>query len=195
MATGRCGQVERAVVPGQPLDAEQPRGLFDEGVRAQVHVEIVRQVPGSLLASPYNQGWKGRAVHIVILGCGRVGARIANSLHATHRTTIIDWNVGAFDRLKPDFSGETFVGNGIDVDVLRLAGIGDADLFLALTDGDNRNLMAAQIAQRLGARKIIIRVYDPVRCGIYSGMGMSTFSPTVSAAERLFQLVVGDGEE
>lgn len=134
-------------------------------------------------------------MYIVILGCGRVGARVANTLDSSHRITVIDWNASALDRLHDSFLGETLIGNGIDVDVLKAAGVQDADVFLALTDGDNRNLMAAQIAQHLGARKVVVRVYDPVRCAIYSRMGMTVISPTVSGAERLFGMVVGEGEE
>ena len=134
-------------------------------------------------------------MHIVILGCGRVGARVANSLTASHRITVIDWNPAALERLDESFAGETVVGNGIDVDVLRSADVGGADVFLGLTDGDNRNLMAAQIAQHLGVKKIAVRVYDPVRCRIYANMGVATISPTVMAVERLFKMVVGEGEE
>ena len=133
-------------------------------------------------------------MNIVILGCGRVGARLATILGRSHRVTIIDWNAGAFDRLGPDFAGDTVVGNGIDVEVLRSVATGDADLFLALTDGDNRNLFAAQVARRLGARRIIARVYDAERSGIFSQMGFTAISPTVNSARRLFNMVVGQRE-
>jgi len=102
----------------------------------------------------------------------------------------VDWNPRALERLPAAFNGQTVVGNGIDVEVLRAAGVDRADLFLALTDGDNRNLMSAQIAARLGARRVVARVYDPVRSEIYSAMGITTISPIVKGAERLFQLVV-----
>lgn len=132
---------------------------------------------------------------IVILGCGRVGAHVANSLAMSHDVTIIDWKVGAFDRLSADFPGQTVVGNGIDVDVLRSTHVGEADIFLALTDGDNRNLMAAQTATSLGAREVVARVYDPVRCSIFAEIGMKTFSPTVTGADRLFEMVARAGKE
>jgi trk system potassium uptake protein TrkA len=129
----------------------------------------------------------------MILGCGRVGAAVAQRLSATNEVTVIDWNSAAFERLGADFGGNTIVGNGIDVDVLRAAGAGDVDLFLALTNGDNRNLMASQIAKGLGARKVVTRVYDPVRCEIYAGIGLGTMSPTVKGARRLFEMVTGEG--
>lgn len=129
-------------------------------------------------------------MNIVILGCGRVGARVANALSPKHQVTIVDWSSGAFDRLPAEFGGDTLLGNGIDADVLREAGAGDADVFLALTDGDNRNLMAAQIAAQLGAGRVLVRVYDPVRAEIYARMGLETVSPTVFGAQRLFESVM-----
>jgi trk system potassium uptake protein TrkA len=132
-------------------------------------------------------------VNVLIVGCGRVGARVATALSESHQVAVVDWKTSAFDRLGPDFAGETIVGNGIDVDVLRDAGVEEADLFLALTDGDNRNLMAGQIASHLKVSKVIVRVYDPVRAEIFSKLGMITVSPTVTGSERLFDLVVGQG--
>jgi trk system potassium uptake protein TrkA len=125
----------------------------------------------------------------VILGCGRVGARVAAVLSQSRSVAIIDWNEAAFERLGQDFAGQTLLGNGIDVDVLRVAGVESSDLFLALTEGDNRNLMAAQIAREIGAKRAIARVYDPVRCTVYGSDTIETVSPTVKGAERLFDLV------
>lgn len=134
-------------------------------------------------------------MNILILGCGRVGAAVAGRLSRSHEVTVVDWNPSSFDRLPASFAGETVAGNGIDVDVLRAAGVEDADLFLALTDGDNRNLMASQLATHLGARKVVARVYDPVRCQIFSNMGMKTFSPTIAGARRLFAMVTEGSQE
>jgi trk system potassium uptake protein TrkA len=130
----------------------------------------------------------------VIMGCGRVGARVADRLSGTHDVTVIDWNSDSFDRLGTEFTGETIVGNGIDVDVLKGAGVADADVFLALTDGDNRNLMSAQVARSLGAGRVIARVYDTTRSEVFNEMGLVTFSPTINGARRLFNLVVGGRE-
>ena len=131
----------------------------------------------------------------VILGCGRVGAMLGLELGETHDVTIVDWNPSAFERLGDRFQGETVVGNGIDVDVLKRAGVKGADLFLALTDGDNRNLMAAEVAHELGAKTIIARVYDAERSRSFDNRGFMTISPTITSAERLFRMVVGAGEE
>jgi trk system potassium uptake protein len=129
------------------------------------------------------------------MGCGRVGARVATRLSAEHDVIVIDWNPDSLDRLGPDYTGETVVGNGIDVDVLRGTQVGEADVFLALTDGDNRNLMAAQIAKSLGAGKVLARVYDATRSQVFGELGLITFSPTVKGAQRLFDLVTNGQEE
>lgn len=133
---------------------------------------------------------------VVILGCGRVGARTACILSGEDRVTVIDWHESAFERLGSAFTGETVLGNGIDIDILKGAEVGNADLFLALTEGDNRNLMAAQIAYGLGAKRSIARVYDPVRCRVYGTVtGIETVSPILYGAERLFDLVTASEEE
>jgi trk system potassium uptake protein TrkA len=134
-------------------------------------------------------------MRVIVLGCGRVGALVASRLSERHDVTVIDWNPGSFSRLPDTYTGDTVVCNGIDVDCLRQAGTADADVFLALTDGDNRNLMSSQIARQLGARKIMARVYDAERSRIYHEMGLNTISPTILGAERLFRMAVGDGEE
>jgi trk system potassium uptake protein TrkA len=135
-------------------------------------------------------------MNVVIVGCGRVGAGVANALFADHNVVVVDWNPASFERLHGDFAGETLRGNGIDVDVLRAAGADHADVFLALTDGDNRNLMAAQIATDLGAARAVARVYDAARCDVYGDMGLAVISPTVNGAQRLYSMVLGEqGDE
>ncbi len=129
---------------------------------------------------------------IVILGCGRVGARVANTLSASHDVTIIDWSQTSFGRLNDEFNGTTVVGNGIDIDVLRRSGVGEVDVFLALTNGDNRNIMSGQVAKILGAKRVIVRVYDATRAEIFAGTGLQTISPTVMGADRLFDMMVSD---
>lgn len=133
-------------------------------------------------------------MNIVILGCGRVGARVANTLSTSHDVTVIDWNRASFGRLDQSFAGTTVVGNGIDIDVLRRAGAGEGDVFLALTNGDNRNIMSGQVARLLGAKQVIVRVYDATRAEIFSDAGLRTVSPTVIGADRLFEMVVGHKE-
>ncbi|MEZ4505842.1 MAG: NAD-binding protein [Thermomicrobiales bacterium] len=87
---------------------------------------------------------------VVIMGCGRVGARVASVLdHNGHKVTVIDVNSRAFRRLPDEFNGRTLIGTGIDEDVLKRAGISEATAFIAVTNGDNRNIMAAQVAKNI----------------------------------------------
>jgi trk system potassium uptake protein TrkA len=124
---------------------------------------------------------------IVIMGCGRAGGRLAGLLDADgHQVAILDTDSYSFRRLPPDFHGTALVGNGVDESVLKRAGIGEADAFIALTQGDNRNVMAAQIAKHIfNVRRVICRIYDPLRQELYSTLGIETFSPTKIFAEML----------
>ncbi len=131
----------------------------------------------------------------VILGCGRVGARVASALDEEHSVTVLDWNQSSFDRLSPSFSGDTVFGNGIDADILRLAGADTADIFMALTASDNTNVTSAQVARVLGATRALARVYDAERSGIYDELGLITVSPTILGAQRLFDFVVGPAKD
>ncbi len=126
-------------------------------------------------------------MNVVIVGCGRVGARLATTLdQAGHRVSIIDTQSAALRRLPPEFGGKAVVGTGIDEDVLKQAGIEDADAFFAVTNGDNTNLMAAQLAQkRFQTRQVAARVYDPVRAESYRRMGIYTVCPTTTIASLL----------
>lgn len=134
-------------------------------------------------------------MNVVIFGCGRVGARLASVMSRAHEVLIIDWNPAAFDRLDSSFRGTTYIGNGIDIDILRELGVDRADAFIAVTNGDNRNLMAAQIARHLGAAQVVVRVYDAERCAIFAEMGLTTISPAVRGSRRLLAMVTGAGEE
>ena len=102
---------------------------------------------------------------IVILGCGRVGATLATMMdRAGHSVAIIDFSSDSFQRLDTNFGGETVLGNGIDGEVLIRAGIKDADAFAAVTNGDNRNIMASQIAKEIfKVKKVVCRIYVPIR--------------------------------
>ena len=129
---------------------------------------------------------------VVILGCGRVGARLANALDAEgHSVAIIDRNPDAFRRfLGESFSGEAVVGVGIDEDVLRRAGIEEADVFIAATNLDNVNAMAGQIAQLIfKVPKVVARLYDPFREEVYQTAGLATVCPTMVGAERIKQML------
>jgi trk system potassium uptake protein len=130
---------------------------------------------------------------LVIVGCGRVGAMAAVALSkAGHQVTVIDINRRAFDRLGPDFNGEMVLGNGIDEDVLRQAGIEKADGFASLTNGDNRNIMAAQIAREIfKVPRVITRIYDPMRQDVFSELGLDTVCPTLSGARQIHSMLKG----
>ncbi|MGH2614395.1 MAG: potassium channel family protein [Thermomicrobiales bacterium] len=136
---------------------------------------------------------------VVIMGCGRVGARIAGLLdHTGNDVTIIDTDSRAFRRLPAGFGGETIIGTGIDEDVLRRAGIEDADAFIAVTNGDNRNIMASQVAQRIfNVPEVVCRIYDPVREDLYRRLGLTTVCPTTTISAIVLDHVMragGDGD-
>lgn len=117
---------------------------------------------------------------IVILGCGRVGARLAQLMEASgHDVSIIDSDPAAFDRLPDNFNGQTVLGTGIDVDVLKSAGIATADAFAAVTNYDNTNIMACEVAKEIfGVKQVLARIYDPGREGMYHQLGLETICPT-----------------
>ena len=124
---------------------------------------------------------------VVIMGCGRVGARLAGFLDVDgHQVTILDNDSYSFRRLPPDFNGTALLGNGIDQEVLRRAGIEEADAFMVVTQGDNRNVMAAQIAKHIfNVPRVICRIYDPLRQELYSTLGLEAISPTTIFAQIL----------
>jgi len=139
-------------------------------------------------------------VKAVIVGCGRVGSVLADSLdRAGHDVVIIDTSTSAFDRLPGSFGGEAVRGDGTDEDTLRRAGAETADLFIAMTEGDNRNVMAAQLAvEALGARQVIAKINDPLRAAAYADLGINTLCRTnlMAAAVNDFlglNLVFGPG--
>jgi len=121
------------------------------------------------------------------MGCGRTGARLAGLLDADqHQVTILDTDTYSFRRLPPDFGGTALLGNGIDEESLKKAGIEEADAFVALTQGDNRNVMAAQIARHIfNVPKVICRIYDPIRRELYNTLDIEAFSPTTIFSQML----------
>ncbi len=117
---------------------------------------------------------------IVIVGCGRVGSTLAENLDADgHEVIIFDIKTAAFDRLPETFKGAAVRGDGTDEEVLRLAGAQGADIFLSLTEGDNRNIMAAQVAiESFAIPQVIAKINDPVRAAAYSELGVVTLCRT-----------------
>ena len=124
---------------------------------------------------------------ITIMGCGRVGARLAGLLDADgYQVTVLDNDVYSFRRLSSNFKGRALVGNGIDQEALRRAGIEEADVFFALTQGDNRNVMACQIAKHIfDVPRVICRIYDPLRQEMYTTLGLEAISPTTVFSDLL----------
>jgi trk system potassium uptake protein TrkA len=123
----------------------------------------------------------------MIVGCGRVGAGIAERLaRAGHDVIIMDLNTEAFSRLEADFPGTAIRGDGTDEDVLRRAGADGVDLFFALTEGDNRNILAAQLAaETLRIGKVVAKINDPVRAEAYTALGFATICRTRMLVDAL----------
>ncbi len=129
---------------------------------------------------------------VVIMGCSRVGAWLARLLDADgHQVTVLDNDSYSFRRLnfpglKTEFKGTALMGNGIDQEALKRAGIEEADVFFALTQGDNRNVMATQIAKHIfNVPRVICSIYDPLRQELYSTLGVEAISPTEIFAHML----------
>ncbi len=133
-------------------------------------------------------------MYVVIMGCGRVGARLAKLLvNAGHEVAVLDTNTSAFDRLGSDFGGTTIVGNGTDMETLRGAGIERADAFAAVTQGDNRNIMASQIAKHIfNVPRVVTRIYDPIRTGTFKALGLDAISPTVIGAKVFYSMLTNE---
>jgi len=133
-------------------------------------------------------------MNIVILGCGRVGSTLARHLaNEGHRVTIIDRSSDAFRRLGTKFKGQKVVGTGLDQDTLRKAGIEDADAFVAVTQGDNTNIMAAQIAQNVfSIKKVLTRLYDPIRAEAYRELGIDTICTTTLVSGLFHSALIED---
>ncbi len=130
---------------------------------------------------------------VVIMGCGRVGAQLATLLdNEGHTVAVLDTDAYSFRRLPSDFNGIALLGNGIDEEALKRAGIEEADIFVALTQGDNRNVMAAQIAKHIfNVPRVMCRIYDPLRQELYSTLGLETISPTKVFAQLFKEKVEG----
>ena len=127
----------------------------------------------------------------LIIGCGRVGSTIALQLHKEGwDVTVIDENEDALSRLGENWPGSFVVGHGMDTDLLRGAGIEDADAVVASTDGDNTNIVIGQVAQkRFDIQCVVVRVLDPARADFYNERGLRTVCPTKTAIDTLMEAV------
>jgi trk system potassium uptake protein len=133
-------------------------------------------------------------VRVVILGCGRLGAKTAELLDAAgHEVTMIDQDAEAFRRLSPAYRGRAIVGVGIDDEILRQANAEEADVFISLTGGDNTNIMACQVARHaFEVPHVICQIKDPIRGEAYQKLGVTTVCPTIIGADdisRIFEQV------
>jgi len=132
-------------------------------------------------------------MNVVILGCGRVGSSLARMLsREQHTVSIIDWKPEAFKRLGPKFGGQIITGNGIDSEVMKRAGIENADAFVAVTNGDNTNIMSVQMAKVMfGVPKAVARIYDPIRAYAYRELGIDTICSTSIVAGLMTDFLLG----
>jgi trk system potassium uptake protein TrkA len=133
-------------------------------------------------------------VHVVIMGCGRVGSSLAASLERQgHGVAVIDRDAKAFRRLNSDFRGDQVVGIGFHRDVLRRAGAEHAEAFAAVSNGDNSNIIAARVAREtFGIERVVARIYDERRAEVYERLGIPTVATVPWTANRLLKSVLGE---
>jgi trk system potassium uptake protein len=131
-------------------------------------------------------------MYIIIAGCGRVGAELAKLLSGEgHDVVVIDKSRESFSRLGDTFNGLTMVGNGFDLALLKQVGIEKADAFCAVTNGDNTNLISAQVAKKIfRVPKVFARVYDPQRAHIYAALGLDIISGTMLFSAMLRDKII-----
>ena len=134
---------------------------------------------------------------VVIMGCGRVGARVAAEFDAEgHDVSVIDLQPDAFRLLPREFAGRMIVGNGVYEEVQREAGGERAEIFMALANGDNRNAMAAQVASHLlGVSRVVARIFDPERAEVYRELGVEVVNPTVVVSNLVRQAALNPARQ
>ncbi len=187
------------------LDAARngPVRLADDEVEEKEDTECKREKADEGERVPHSaQSYNPLFVRVLIVGCGRVGSRLAAELSDQgHDITIIDRDpsklslAAARGALDPaTFKGNAVVGDGTDAEVLRRSGIEEADAFVALTEGDNRNIMAAQLAQIVfKVPRVVCRIYDPVREEVYRKLGLNTYCPTILGTDTVTKMIMEAG--
>jgi len=135
-------------------------------------------------------------MNVIIVGCGRVGAQLAALLDAGgHKVTVLDIDTSSFERLPSSFGGTSLLGDGTNQKALKKAGIEGADAFVAVTQEDNCNVMAAQVAKHIfSVRKVVCRIYDPLRKDVYDALGLEAVSPTTVFAQLLKEKLEPEAE-
>ncbi|WP_148612903.1 potassium channel family protein [Nocardioides rubriscoriae] len=136
-------------------------------------------------------------MHVVIMGCGRVGSTLARSLEdRNHTVAVIDSEPDAFRRLGPAFNGDKVTGYGFDQQVLEKAGIKRADAFAAVSSGDNSNIIAARVArEQFGIQQVVARIYDPGRAEVYQRLGITTVATVKWTADQVLRRILPAGAE
>ena len=136
-------------------------------------------------------------MHIVILGCGRVGSALAQTMDRQgHSVAVIDMDAEAFRKLPPDFGGSTVVGIGFDRDTLMEAGIAHAQAFAACSSGDNTNIIAARVAREtFGVDNVVARIYDPRRAEVYQRLGIPTVASVAWATDQMLRRLLPRGAQ
>jgi trk system potassium uptake protein TrkA len=135
-------------------------------------------------------------VRVVVMGCGRVGAALADALSRIgHDVAVIDRDKEAFGRLSPDFTGDRVLGMGFDRDVLMRAGIEEAGAFAAVSSGDNSNIISARVAREtFGVERVVARIYDAKRAAVYERLGIPTVATVPWTTDRLLNALTRDAE-
>jgi trk system potassium uptake protein TrkA len=135
-------------------------------------------------------------VRVVVMGCGRVGAALAEALsRLEHEVAVIDRDPSAFHRLSPEFAGERVQGMGFDRDVLLRAGIERADAFAAVSSGDNSNIISARVAREMfGVKQVVARIYDAKRAAVYERLGIPTIATVPWTTDRLLNTLTHETE-
>jgi trk system potassium uptake protein len=138
-----------------------------------------------------------RGVHIVILGCGRVGSALAQTMDRQgHSVSVVDMDVEAFRKLSADFGGNTIVGIGYDRDTLVEAGIDRAQAFAACSSGDNTNIIAARVAREtFGVGNVVARIYDPRRAEVYQRLGIPTVASVAWSTDQMLRRLLPKGAQ
>jgi trk system potassium uptake protein len=151
----------------------------------------------SVSDDPASDRAKKDTVHIVIMGCGRVGSTLAHSLEDRgHSVAVVDRVAEAFRRLGPSFGGRTVTGTGFDRDVLTEAGIEEAGAFAAVSSGDNSNVLSARIAREIfRVENVVARIYDPGRAEVYQRLGIPTVATIPWTTHQIIRRLLPEGSE
>lgn len=134
-------------------------------------------------------------MHVVIMGCGRVGSSLAQALERLgHSVAVIDKEARAFRRLGPEFHGQQLIGNGFDREILVKAGIERAEAFAAVSNGDNSNIISARVAREtFGVSHVVARIYDARRAAVYERLGIPTVATVPWTTDRFLRTLLPEG--